>query len=128
MVLFNMDPLDRRLPREPNLDSGSRVCLRHRMTDERAKKLAMFIRTNLLQVDDAPLDLDTSLVDNGSLDSMGSTLLAAFIEEQFGVTLDEQSVSPNHLGTIRQILALINERRGQAGGLSAQTAPPGEVS
>jgi acyl carrier protein len=98
------------------------------MTDERARKLATFIRTNLLQIDDAPLDLDTSLVDNGSLDSMGSTLLAAFIEEQFGVKLDDESISPSHLGSIRRILALLDERRGQAGGPSVLAAPREEVS
>ncbi len=82
------------------------------MMDERAQRLATFIRTNLLQVADAPLGLETSLADNGSLDSMGSTLLAAFIEEQFGVTLGEADLSPERLGTIRQILSLIDERRG----------------
>ena len=82
------------------------------MADDPAQKLATFIRTNLLQVPDAVLDLDTSLVDNGSLDSMGSTLLAAFIEEQFGVKLSEEDITPARLGTIRQILALIDERRG----------------
>jgi len=82
------------------------------MADEPAQKLATFIRTNLLQVPGAPLGLDTSLVDNGSLDSMGSTLLAAFIEEEFGMTLGDEDISPGRLGTIRQILALIDERRG----------------
>lgn len=114
-----MAPLDAPLgltfgrPREANLDSGSGVWLRRLMTDERAQKLAAFIRTNLMQVADAPLGLDTSLVDNGSLDSMGSTLLAAFIEEQFGVKLGEESMSPSHLGSIRRILALLDERRGE---------------
>lgn len=82
------------------------------MVDERAQKLATFIRTNLLQTPDAPLELDTSLVENGSLDSMGSTLLAAFIEEQFGVTVGDKAISSGRLGTIRQVLDLIDERRG----------------
>lgn len=82
------------------------------MVDERAQKLATFIRTNLLQTPDAPLELDTSLVENGSLDSMGSTLLAAFIEEQFGVTVGDEAISSGRLGTIRQVLELIDERRG----------------
>lgn len=83
------------------------------MADEPAQKLASFIRTNLMEGPDAEIGLDTSLVDNGSLDSMGSNLLAAFIEEEFGVKLGEDDISPERLGTVRQILALIAERRGK---------------
>jgi len=76
--------------------------------DTRAELIAAFIRTNLLQYPDAPLDLDTSLVENGSLDSMGSTLLAAFLEQQFGVRLGEEDLSADRIGTIRKVLARID--------------------
>ncbi len=62
------------------------------------------------------LDLDTSLVDNGSLDSMGATLLAAFIEEQFGVKVGDADISAGRLGTVRQALALIDERLRERSG------------
>lgn len=82
------------------------------MLEARAHTLATFIRNNLLQVPDSPLELDTSLVDNGSLSSMGATLLAAFVEEEFGVKVGEADISAGRLGTIRQVLELIDERRG----------------
>lgn len=78
------------------------------MTDPRAEKLASFIRTNLMQTPNAPLDLDTSLVENGSLDSMGSTLLAAFVEEQFGTRLHDNELTAERIGSIRKVLALID--------------------
>lgn len=84
------------------------------MMDQRAEKLATFIRSNLMQTPDAPLDLDTSLVDNGSLDSMGATLLAAFVEEQFGARLHDSELTAEHIGTIRKVLTLIDASRGNS--------------
>jgi acyl carrier protein len=83
------------------------------MMDIRAEQIAAFIRTNLLQYPDAPLDLDTSLVDNGSLDSMGSTLLAAFLEQQFGVRLGEADLNADRISTIRKVLALIDAEKNK---------------
>lgn len=83
------------------------------MLEPRAQKLAAFIRANLLQVPDAPIDLDTSLIDNGSLDSMGATLLAAFIEEQFGARLREDDLAAERIETIRKILHLVDEALGK---------------
>lgn len=82
------------------------------MTDARAQKLETFIRSNLMPDPDGWLDLDTSLADNGSLDSMGAALLAAFVEEQLGVKVGDPDISAGRLGTIRQVLALVDERLG----------------
>lgn len=82
------------------------------MVDARAQKLEAFIRSNLMPDPGAPLDLDTSLADNGSLDSMGATLMAAFVEEEFGVNVGDTAISAGRLGTIRQVLALIDEGCG----------------
>jgi acyl carrier protein len=82
------------------------------MAEVRARKLEQFIRSNLMPDPNALLDLDTSLVDNGSLDSMGATLLAAFVEEQFGVMAGDTAIAAGRLDTMRRVLALIDEHLG----------------
>jgi acyl carrier protein len=80
------------------------------MATERARELVKFVRTSLLGGAEVPLTPETPLTD-GLLDSMGVVLLAAFVEERFGVRVEDADVRAGALGTIADILALV-ERRG----------------
>ena len=81
------------------------------MADARAGVLADFIRTNLLADKRRSLAPDDALFGEGLVDSMGAVLLAAFVEERFGVTLDDGELRSGELETIADILASIDRQR-----------------
>jgi acyl carrier protein len=80
------------------------------MADDRARELVEFVRTNLLGAADAPVTSQTTL-NGGLLDSMGLVLLAAYVEERFGVRVDDADLRTGELATIADILALVDRRR-----------------
>jgi acyl carrier protein len=82
------------------------------MPDERAQVIAQFIRENLLGDRRRTLGVDTPLFADGLVDSMGLVLLATFVEDRFGVRIEDSDVRAGEFGTISQLLALIDRRRG----------------
>lgn len=80
------------------------------VADERAQVIEAFIRTKLLADRQRALTLDTPLVGDGLVDSMGQVMLAAFVEERFGVRVNDADVRAGRLGTIRDILAFVAGR------------------
>lgn len=81
------------------------------MADDRARVLLDFVQTRLLLDDGRPLDADTRLLSERVVDSMGVVLLAAFVEERFGVRVDDVDLREGQLETINGILQLIDRRR-----------------
>ena len=54
---------------------------------------------------------DTSLLDEGIVDSTGMLEVTAFIEEQFGIRVDDAEMLPENLETIRKITAFAAAKR-----------------
>jgi acyl carrier protein len=81
------------------------------MADDRARALMEFVRTNLLAGRDGSITPETRLLTDGLVDSMGLVLLAGFIEERFGVRIDDADLRAGELETIADILALVDRRR-----------------
>jgi acyl carrier protein len=77
------------------------------MDDTRAALLLDFVRRYFAAGREAPVTLDTRLLSEGLLDSMGLTLLASFVEEQFGVPFDGTELRAGRHETIRDLLELI---------------------
>jgi acyl carrier protein len=77
------------------------------MDDPRASALLDFVRHYFAAGREMPVTVDTPLLSEGLLDSMGLTLLAAFVEEQLGVAFDGTELRVGRRETIRDILALI---------------------
>ena len=77
------------------------------MDDPRAPLLLDFVRRYCAAGLDAPVTLDTPLLSEGLIDSMGLTLLAAFVEEQFGVPFDGTELRVGRHETIRDLLGLL---------------------
>ena len=73
--------------------------------------LLEFIRTKLLLDDGRALTPETKLVSGQIVDSMGLVLLAAFVEEQFGVRVDDADLRTGDLDTVTDILALVDRQR-----------------
>jgi acyl carrier protein len=80
------------------------------MADDRAREIVQFVRANLLAGADAPITPETRLLSDGAVDSMGLVLLAGFIEERFGVRIDDADLRAGELETIADILGLIDRR------------------
>jgi len=76
--------------------------------------LVEFVRTNLLAGADGPIKPQTRLVSDGVLDSMGLVLLAGFIEERFGVRVEDADLRAGELETVADIVALIDRRSSRS--------------
>lgn len=56
---------------------------------------------------DTKIDPDESLLKNGVIDSLSILRLISFIEERFGVTVDDDEVVPENFETTNMIKSLI---------------------
>ena len=65
-----------------------------------------------------PLSNATSLLDTGVLDSLSLMRLVAFVEERFGVVVDDVDLVPEHFDSVDAICAYLRSRAGagQPGG------------
>ena len=67
-----------------------------------------YVRRNLLYTrPDFPLTADTLLLEDGILDSMGVIELVGFLQERFGITLRDEEISEENLGTVGRIGACV---------------------
>ena len=57
------------------------------------------------------LDDDTPLVSGGILDSISTTRLVAFLEEQFGVTFEAHEMGVDYLDNLGDIAQLVAEKK-----------------
>lgn len=81
------------------------------MADPRARVLEDFVHSRLLGDRRRVVTPETRLASEGLVDSMGLVLLAAFVEERFGVRIDDADLRAGELETIAGILALVDRRR-----------------
>jgi acyl carrier protein len=67
-----------------------------------------------------PLANSTSLLETGILDSLSLLRLVVFVQEQFGITVDDVDLVPENFDTVDAICAYLRTRAGegasQAGG------------
>jgi acyl carrier protein len=67
-----------------------------------------------------PLGNATSLLETGVLDSLGLLRLVVFVQERFGITVDDVDLVPENFDTVDAICAYLGSRAGegtsQAGG------------
>lgn len=61
--------------------------------------------------DQLDIDPDKSLFTLGVLDSMAFIKLIAFIEDNFGITVEDGEVIPDNFETINQILAFLKKKQ-----------------
>ena len=67
-----------------------------------------------------PLANATSLLDTGVLDSLGLLRLVLFVQERFGIVIEDVDLVPEHFDSVDAICAYLRSRAegttGQAGG------------
>lgn len=57
------------------------------------------------------IEPDQSLLDSGILDSLALLRLIGYIEDHFGVTIDDSEVVPENFETINDITAIIERKK-----------------
>jgi acyl carrier protein len=82
---------------------------------EYAKEIRSYIVDNFLFEDDENLREDTSLIEDGIVDSTGILELVAFIEEQFELNVPDDELVPENFDSIRNLAHYVNRKRNGNG-------------
>jgi acyl carrier protein len=69
-----------------------------------------FLVKNFLYGEGEKLMFNTSFIEGGIVDSTGIMELAAFIEERFGIKIDDEELVPENLDSLRNIDAYLSRK------------------
>jgi acyl carrier protein len=79
--------------------------------------ITRFISDELLRGDgEVSLEPNGSLISTGILDSLALLKLLLFIEERFGLKVEDGEVNPSNFETINRIKAFIESKKTEAAG------------
>jgi acyl carrier protein len=70
-----------------------------------------FVTSNFYVSDPAALEDDASLLDRGVIDSTGVLEVIFFIEENFGITVEDSEMLPDNLDSIERISNFIVRKK-----------------
>lgn len=62
-----------------------------------------FIQMNFVP-DGAEIDVNTTFEESGLLDSAATLELVLYLEERFDITVHDEEVTPEHLGSVRAVV------------------------
>ncbi len=82
------------------------------MTTEIRSALAQYIAKEILQQPKRVIAPTTPLISSGLIDSFHLVDLGLYVEDTFGVHLDDTELNRDTFDTIEQLTALIVERQG----------------
>jgi acyl carrier protein len=63
-----------------------------------------------------PLANATSLLETGVLDSLSMLKLVIFVQERFGIVVDDMDLVPEHFASVDAICAYLRSRAGERAG------------
>jgi acyl carrier protein len=81
------------------------------MTPDIESTLAEYIRTQVLKRPKYNLGKDDALISSGLIDSFHLVDLAVFVEETFGVRIEDTELNASAFDSIAQLSALIRQRQ-----------------
>jgi acyl carrier protein len=81
------------------------------MSDDIKTTLSTYITTRILKQPGRVLKPDEKLISSGLIDSFHVVDLGLFVEDQFGVRLDDSELTAETFDTLDQLAALIDSRR-----------------
>ncbi len=82
------------------------------MSNETYTTLSRHIAANILKQPNRILRPDEALISSGIIDSFNLVDLALFIEDSFGVRVDDTDLNADTFDTLDQLTAWIDARRG----------------
>ncbi|MEQ9401688.1 MAG: acyl carrier protein [Longimicrobiales bacterium] len=74
-------------------------------------RLIRFIETDVVGKDDASIEPEQSLLDDGLMDSIGLLRVIAFVESETGVRIPDARVTPINFESVVAIESLVAELR-----------------
>jgi len=75
-------------------------------------KVRSYIIENFLFGDAGPLaDDEMSLLDGGIIDSVGVMELVAFLEQDFGLSVDDEELVPENLDSVANLVAFVGRKQ-----------------
>jgi acyl carrier protein len=77
------------------------------------QRIRQFIIENFLFEEDDNLKEDTSFLENGIIDSTGVLELVMFIEETYGINVEDDEMVPENLDSISNIAEYVQRKRGE---------------
>ena len=83
---------------------------------DKSKQIRAYIVESFLLGDGDGFSDGESLLESGTVDSTGVMELVAFIEETFGVDVDDEDLVPENLDTISDIAAFVERKLGVLAG------------
>jgi acyl carrier protein len=61
------------------------------------------------------LTTDYPLIERGVVDSLGIMHLVSFVESEYGVTVEDEELTPDNFATIRALANLVKTKTGSTG-------------
>ena len=81
------------------------------MTDEITTTLATYIATEFLKQPDRLINPDEPLLSSGLVDSFHLVDLSLFVENNFGVRIDDAELNASSFDNLNQLTTFIKERQ-----------------
>ena len=81
------------------------------MTDQTLAQLENFIATQILKQPDRKIAPEEPLLSSGLIDSFSLMDLALYVEDTFGVRIEDTELNANTFDTLNQLSALIESRK-----------------
>lgn len=79
---------------------------------ENINTIRNFIIENFLFEEDENLKEETSFLENGIIDSTGILELVTFLEESYGITVEDEELVPENLDSIANVVRYIQTKLG----------------
>jgi acyl carrier protein len=76
------------------------------------EQVRTFVTTNFYVADPASLKDEASLLDQGIIDSTGVLEVIFFIEETFGIKVEDSEMLPENLDSIERIANFVAHKKG----------------
>jgi acyl carrier protein len=74
-------------------------------------KIRDFILENFMAGEsEEALDNDTSFLEKGIIDSMGVLELVAFVEETYGIEIDDDELTPDNFDSVSKLVSYIRRK------------------
>ncbi|NLO79446.1 MAG: acyl carrier protein [Xanthomonadaceae bacterium] len=76
------------------------------------QRLRTYILDSFLFTDDeSVLDNDDSFLEKGIIDSTGIMEMVSFLEQEFGIQVDDEDMVPENLDSVSRIIAFVSRKR-----------------
>ena len=81
------------------------------MTLEMITKITQYLQVEILQQPDREISLDEPLITSGLIDSFSLVDFSLFVEDKFGVFLDDTELDGRTFDTLNELNSLIEKRQ-----------------